>query len=174
MINIVNTKIKGVKIIEPQCFNDDRGSFFESYNENEFHKKIGKINFIQDNESFSKYGVLRGLHFQKSPFLQSKLVRVSMGKIQDVVVDIRIDSPTYLQYISVILDDKNKNQIFIPKGFAHGFLVLSKLAIVNYKVDNFYNSNSESGLMYNDSRLNIRWKLNSSDIILSDKDRNYE
>jgi len=173
MIKIINTEIEEVKIIEPKIFNDNRGYFFESYNQKEFHDKIGSIKFLQDNESFSNHGVLRGLHFQKAPFEQSKLVKVVIGEIQDVVVDIRKKSPTYLKHISVILNDKNKKQLFIPKGFAHGFLVLSKIAIVNYKVDNFYNSDYESGIMFDDPSLNINWKLNSSEIILSNKDKSY-
>ena len=173
MIKIIDTEIEEVKIIEPEILNDNRGCFFESYNQKEFHKKIGAINFLQDNESFSKYGVLRGLHFQKTPFEQSKLVKVTIGEIQDVVVDIRKESPTYLKHISVILNDKNKKQIFVPKGFAHGFLVLSEVAIVNYKVDNFYNADYESGLMFDNPNLNINWKLDTSEIILSNKDRSY-
>ena len=143
MISVVDTNIKDVKIIEPKIYDDHRGYFFESYNQKEFYNKIGKINFVQDNESESAFGVLRGMHYQKPPFEQSKLVRVICGEIQDVVVDLRKDSPYYLKYVSVVLSDKNKRQLFIPKGFAHGFLVLSKKAIINYKVDNYYNLKSE-------------------------------
>ena len=171
MINIIDTKIKDVKIIEPQVYKDERGYFFESYNEKEFHNKIGKINFIQDNESFSKFGTLRGLHFQKNPYEQSKLVRVIKGEIQDVVVDIRIESLTYLKYLSIKLSEKNKKQIFIPKGFAHGFLVLSDEAIVSYKVDNFYNFKYESGIRYDDLKLKINWELGQNKIHLSNKDK---
>jgi len=171
MINIIDTKIKDVKIIEPQVYKDERGYFFESYNEKEFHNKIGKINFIQDNESFSKFGTLRGLHFQKNPYEQSKLVRVIKGEIQDVVVDIRIESLTYLKYLSIKLSEKNKKQIFIPKGFAHGFLVLSDEAIVSYKVDNYFNPESCSGIKFNDPDISIGWKLNTTDIILSENDK---
>jgi len=171
MINIIDTKIKDVKIIEPQVYKDERGYFFESYNEKEFHNKIGKINFIQDNESFSKFGTLRGLHFQKNPYEQSKLVRVIKGEIQDVVVDIRIESLTYLKYLSIKLSEKNKKQIFIPKGFAHGFLVLSDEAIVSYKVDNFYNFKYESGIRYDDLKLKINWELGQNKIYLSKKDK---
>ena len=171
MIDVIDTNIKEVKIIEPKIYNDNRGYFFESYNKNEFQKKIGNINFIQDNESESNYGVLRGLHFQKPPFEQSKLVRVIKGEIQDVAVDIREKSNTYLQYVSVILNETNKRQLFIPKGFAHGFLVLSKEAIVNYKIDNLYNTDYESGVAYDDPNINIKWKFDKRKIILSDKDR---
>jgi len=171
MINVIDTNIKEVKIIEPKIHNDNRGYFFESYNKNEFHKKIDNINFIQDNESESSYGVLRGLHFQKPPFEQSKLVRVIKGEIQDVAVDIRKKSNTYLKYVSVILNETNKRQLFIPKGFAHGFLVLSNQALVTYKVDNFFNSNYDSGIIFNDQKININWEIDVSKIILSDKDK---
>jgi len=170
MIEVINTSIKDVKIIKPLIHNDGRGYFFESFNQIEFHKKIGKINFIQDNESKSSFGVLRGLHFQKAPYEQSKLVRVIKGEIQDVIVDIRQDSDSYLKHTSIILNEKNKKQVFIPKGFAHGFLVLSDEAIVNYKVDNIYNLKSESGLSFNDLRLNIEWKLSVDKIKISKKD----
>ncbi len=172
MIEVVNTKLKGVKIISPNLFNDDRGYFFESYNQEIFDKKIGKINFVQDNESKSSFGVLRGLHFQRPPYEQSKLVRVIKGEIQDVVVDIRKDSDSYLKYVSIILNEKNKKQVFIPKGFAHGFLVLSDEAVVNYKVDNFYNLKSESGIAYDDLRINIKWELDLNMIKVSTKDKN--
>ena len=171
MIKVIDTEIKEVKIIEPQIFKDHRGCFFESYNEKEFHKKIGKINFIQDNESFSKKGTLRGLHFQKKPFEQSKLIRVIKGEIQDIAVDIRKNSSTYLKYISVILNEKNKKQLYIPRGFAHGFLVLSDHALITYKVDNFFNSNYDSGIIFNDQKININWEIDTSKIILSDKDK---
>ena len=171
MINVIDTDIKEVKIIEPKIYNDDRGYFFESYNKNEFQKKVGNINFIQDNQSESSYGVLRGLHFQKPPFEQSKLVRVIKGEIQDVAVDIRAKSDTYLKHVSVILNDKNKRQLFIPKGFAHGFLVLSKNAIVCYKVDQLYNSKYQSGISYDNSKIDIKWKLKENNIILSDRDK---
>jgi dTDP-4-dehydrorhamnose 3,5-epimerase len=170
MIDVISANIKEVKIIESKIHIDERGYFFESFNQNQFHKKIGKINFIQDNESKSSFGVLRGLHFQKAPYEQSKLVRVIKGEIQDVIVDIRQDSDSYLKHTSIILNEKNKKQVFIPKGFAHGFLVLSDEAIVNYKVDNIYNLKSESGLSFNDSRLNIEWKLSIDKIKISKKD----
>ena len=171
MINIIDTNIEDVKIIDPQIHNDNRGYFFESYNKEEFFQKIGKITFIQDNESSSFFGILRGIHYQMPPFEQSKLVRVISGEIQDIAVDIRKDSPTYLKYVSVILNDVNKRQLFIPKGFAHGFLVLSKKAIVSYKVDNYYNLKSEKVFAFNDKSLNIKWKIDYNLIKLSSKDK---
>ena len=171
MINIINTKIEDVKIIEPKVHLDDRGYFFESYNQNEFYDKVGKINFVQDNESSSSFGVLRGMHYQVSPFEQSKLIRVIKGEVQDVVVDLRKDSTHYLKYISIILNEKNKKQLFVPKGFAHGFLVLSKYATVHYKVDNFYNKESERMLLFNSLDINIKWELEHNKIKLSDKDK---
>ena len=171
MMIIQNTNIEDVKIIKPNIYDDERGYFFESYNQNQFNRKLGDINFVQDNESKSSFGVLRGLHYQKPPFEQSKLVRVIQGEIQDIAVDIRKDSPTYLEYVSVILNDKNKQQLFVPRGFAHGFLVLSEIAIINYKVDNFYNADADAGIIFNDSRININWKLNIENIKLSAKDK---
>ena len=170
MSKFIDTAIDDVKIFSPSLFKDDRGYFFESYNENIFQTNFKKIRFIQDNESESKFGILRGLHFQKEPWQQSKLVRVIKGKIQDVAVDLRIDSPTFKKYVSVILDDQNKKQLFIPKGFAHGFLVLSNQAIVSYKVDAYYSQSYDSGIKYDDPTLNINWLLEKKDIILSDKD----
>ena len=149
MIKVVNTKIKDLKIIKTKVYNDNRGYFSESFNFNQFKQKIGNIQFIQDNESYSKRGVLRGLHYQKKPHEQSKLVRVIKGEIQDVVVDLRKKSQTYLNYQSFILNDKNKNQLFVPKGFAHGFLVLSEYAIVSYKVDNLYSPSDEVSIPFN-------------------------
>ena len=167
-INSISTIFQDVKLFEISSFNDDRGSFKEVFNEviNDFID----INFIQDNESYSKFGVLRGLHFQKSPHQQSKLIRVSLGKIQDVIVDIRKNSNTFGKWESYELSQENNLMLFIPKGFAHGFLVLSEEAIVNYKTDNYYNSESESGIIYNDSKLNINWNLNSNQITISNKD----
>lgn len=170
MINIIDTKISDVKIIEPNIFKDDRGYFFESYNDNEFFSKIGKINFTQDNQSKSSYGVLRGMHYQKAPYDQSKLIRVIKGEIQDVVIDLRKKSPTYNHYLSVILNDKNHNQLFVPKGFAHGFLVLSEEAIVSYKVDNSYNKNYEKGIYYKDKNFNIKWLVDDTKIITNKRD----
>ena len=172
MISIVDTKIEDIKIIIPQIFSDNRGYFFESYNEDQFVQKIGKVNFIQDNESKSTFGVLRGLHYQDEPNCQSKLVRVIKGEIQDIAVDIRKESKTYLEYISVNLSSKNKKQLYIPKGFAHGFLVLSKTATVSYKVDKPYKPEFESGIIFNHSKLNIKWNLDLNEIKLSNKDLN--
>jgi dTDP-4-dehydrorhamnose 3,5-epimerase len=170
-MNIIYTKIQGLYIIEPSIYNDNRGYFFESYNYNEFKEKIGDIKFVQDNESKSVKGVLRGLHFQNPPYEQAKLVKVVKGEVFDVAVDLRKDSPTYGQYVSVILSENNHKQFFIPRGFAHGFLVLSDEAIFQYKCDNFYNKESEDGIAWDDKTINIDWpKLNN--IILSDKDKN--
>jgi len=170
MINILDTDIEDLKLIEPRVFNDARGCFFESFNKKIFKKKIGNINFVQDNESYSKYGVLRGLHYQQYPYEQSKLVRVVKGEIQDVAVDLRKSSNTYLKYFSCLLNDENKRQLFIPKGFAHGFLVLSKYAIVNYKVDNYYSPEHEKILSYDDNDICIKWNLSVENIQLSKKD----
>ena len=171
MINIINTSIEEVKIIEPKVYKDSRGLFFESFNQKDFFNKIGKINFIQDNESKSSFGILRGMHYQIPPFEQSKLVRVISGEIQDIAIDIRKNSPTYLKYVSVILNDTNRKQVFIPKGFAHGFLVLSEEAVINYKVDNYYNLQSEKTYLFNDKKINIEWRLDHKEIKLSKKDK---
>tara|TARA_Y100001960_G_C14258678_1_gene626432 strand:- start:60 stop:590 length:531 start_codon:yes stop_codon:yes gene_type:complete len=170
MIEIKKTLINDVKIFKPTLFSDSRGYFFESYNKNSLEDIISNISFIQDNESKSSFGVLRGIHFQKSPFEQSKLVRVVKGKIQDVVVDLRKNSNTYGKYISVILDDVNKEQIFIPKGCGHAFLTLSKEAIISYKVDNYYSKEHDSGIVYDDPKLNIKWELEKNKILTSEKD----
>ena len=170
--NIIPTKFKDIKLFELASYNDDRGFFREVFNK-EVESLIGeKINFIQDNESRSKRGVLRGLHFQKPPSEQSKLIRVSYGEVQDVVVDIRPESDTYGQWESLTLSSNNNLSLFVPRGFAHGFLVLSQEAVVSYKVDNYYDSSSESGIVYNDATLDIEWKLPHDDIIVSDKDKN--
>ncbi len=175
MIKCSELKLGGVLLFEVDIFKDSRGSFSEVYKEPAFSKFLPDgINFIQDNESDSKYGVLRGLHFQKPPFEQSKLVRVSHGEIQDVIVDIRKDSNTFGQYISVILSKQNRRQLFVPKGFAHGFLTLSESAIVNYKVDTCYSSDSDSGVLFNDSDIGIDWNIDESEIILSHKDSNLQ
>ena len=170
MIEIIKTAIEGVVLLKPLVHSDTRGYFFEAYNKDLFSKKISDINFIQDNESQSNFGVLRGIHFQKYPYQQSKLIRVVKGKIQDVAIDLRPDSKTYRKYVSIILDDKKKEQLFIPKGFGHAFLTLSKTAIISYKVDNFYNKQADSGIKYDDPSININWELNDNQIILSDKD----
>ena len=170
MIKVVNTKIKDLKIIKTKVYNDNRGYFSESFNFNQFKQKIGNIQFIQDNESYSKRGVLRGLHYQKKPHEQSKLVRVIKGEIQDVVVDLRKKSQTYLNYQSFILNDKNKNQLFVPKGFAHGFCTLENNTLISYKVDQIYNKENESGVLWNDPDLEIVWP-EYNEYIISDKDK---
>jgi len=163
--------IRGVWVIEPTVFNDSRGYFFEAFKKKEFEQHIGKVNFIQDNESKSSYGVLRGLHFQQGEFAQAKLVRVIKGVVLDVAVDIRKDSATFGKYVSVILSEGNKKQFFIPRGFAHGFLVLSPEAIFTYKVDNIYAPQSEGGIIYNDIQIGIEWQIPEADILLSEKDK---
>lgn len=169
-MNFIETKISGVYIIEPKVFKDERGYFFESFKQNEFEKHIGKIDFVQDNESKSTFGVLRGLHYQLPPFAQSKLVRVLRGKVLDVVVDIRKNSPTFGKHVSVELSEENKRQLFIPRGFAHGFVSLSEEVVFSYKCDNYYNKESEASIVYNDKTLNIDWKIEEKDIITSSKD----
>jgi len=164
------TSIKGVIIIKPKIFNDSRGYFFESYNEQEFAKNGIPNKFVQDNQSFSGYGTIRGLHFQKDVFAQAKLVRVISGRVLDVAVDLRPGSKTLGQHIAVKLTDKNKRMLFIPRGFAHGFSVLSETAEFAYKCDNFYNKESESGIIWNDSSININWKIPKGKVLISDKD----
>ncbi|MDC3388468.1 dTDP-4-dehydrorhamnose 3,5-epimerase [Flavobacteriaceae bacterium] len=165
------TKLKGCFVIEPSVFNDDRGYFFESYNKEKFEKLTGStVNFVQDNESFSTKGVLRGLHFQKGVHAQAKLVRVTHGEVLDVAVDIRPDSETFLQVVTERLSAENKKQLFVPRGFAHGFIVLSDTVVFNYKCDNFYNKASEGGIIYNDETLHIDWLLDSKDFLVSEKD----
>ena len=169
-MKVIKTKLEGVVIIEPQVFFDDRGYFFESFSQQRFNEQVVPITFIQDNESKSSYGVLRGLHFQKPPFAQSKLVRVVKGKVLDVAVDLRKNSPTFGQYKSVVLSEENKRQFFIPQGFAHGFAVLSEEAIFQYKCDNYYAPQSEGSVRWNDPTIAIDWQLPEKDIILSAKD----
>ena len=169
-MNVNDTEIEDVKIIEPRVFKDDRGYFFESFSVKEFQEKVCNTIFVQDNESSSSYGVLRGLHFQKAPHAQSKLVRVIQGKVLDVAVDIRKGSPTYGKYVSVELSAENKRQMFIPRGFAHGFVVLSEEVIFQYKCDNYYAPQSEGGIAWDDKELNIDWQIPVSDIVLSGKD----
>ena len=170
-MKVIDTDILEVKIIKPDLYKDDRGCFYESYNSKKF-EKINNIIFKQDNESISRYGVLRGLHFQKAPYEQSKLVRAVKGRIQDVAVDIRPESKTFKKYVSIELSDINKYQLYVPAGFAHGFLVMSEEAIVSYKVNNYYNSGFDSGYRFNDPSLNIKWNIDKTKIILSDKDKN--
>lgn len=164
------TKINDLFVLEPTVFSDHRGYFLESYNEKQFNEIIGKISFIQDNESKSCKGVLRGLHFQKPPYDQAKLVRCIKGKVLDVAVDLRNSSNTYGQHFAVELSCENKKQLFIPRGFAHGFLVLSEFAIFAYKVDNVYAPNYDSGILWNDPKLNISWGLDENEILISEKD----
>ena len=164
------TSIDGVYIIEPRVFNDSRGYFFEAWKKQEFEDHIGKIDFIQDNESKSMYGVLRGLHYQKGDYSQAKLVRVIKGKVLDVAVDIRKSSPTFGQYVMVELSDENKRQFFIPRGFAHGFLVLSDEAIFTYKVDNVYAPQAEAGIRWNDPDVGIEWPIDLDKVMTSEKD----
>ncbi len=170
MFNITDTAIEGVKIIEPKVFGDHRGYFFESFSQRDFDAQVREIRFVQDNESKSKYGVLRGLHFQKPPHAQSKLVRVVRGAVLDVAVDIRKGSPTFGQHVAVELTEDNHRQFFIPQGFAHGFAVLSDEVVFQYKCDNFYAPESEGAIAWNDPQLGIDWRIPSSDIILSAKD----
>ena len=172
-MNIIETGIEGLVIIEPKVFGDERGYFFESYNEREFTEKVGRVRFVQDNESKSRYGVLRGLHFQKGEWAQAKLVRVVRGSVLDVAVDIREGSPTYGKWHAEELTGENHRMVFIPKGFAHGFAVLSEEVVFQYKCDNFYCPSSEGGLMWNDPTLAIDWRLPADDIILSEKDRHH-
>jgi dTDP-4-dehydrorhamnose 3,5-epimerase len=170
-MTISETKLKGCFILEPKAFIDKRGYFFESFNQKTFNQIIGKETiFVQDNESFSTKGVLRGLHYQEGAYAQAKLVRVIKGKVLDVAVDIRKNSITYGKHFSVILSEDNKKQLFIPRGFAHGFVVLSDTAIFSYKCDNYYHKPSERGIIYNDSNLNINWQLPEESLIISEKD----
>ncbi len=168
----IETAIKGVFIIEPRVFSDTRGYFMEAWKKSDFEEHIGKVDFIQDNESKSTYGVLRGLHYQKGGYAQAKLVRVIKGKVLDVAVDIRKSSPTFGQHIMVELSEENKRQFFIPRGFAHGFLVLSDEAVFTYKVDNVYAPQQEAGIRWNDPDLNIQWPINQKDVMTSEKDLN--
>ena len=173
-MKIIETAIEGVVIIEPRLFKDERGYFFESFSQREFEEKIRKISFVQDNESKSSYGVLRGLHFQKPPYAQSKLVRVIKGAVLDVAVDIRKGSPTFGKHVAVELTEENHLQLVIPRGFAHGFSVLSQEVIFQYKCDNFYAPQSEGALAWDDSDLNINWRIPTNQIILSEKDKHHE
>ncbi len=171
MINITETEIPGVLIIEPAVFGDARGYFLESWRESDFGSLVHPVHFVQDNESMSSYGVLRGLHFQKGKYSQSKLVRVVSGKVLDVAVDIRRGSPTFGKHVAVELSGENHRQLFIPRGFAHGFSVLSAQAVFQYKCDNYYAPGCEGAILWNDPSLEIDWKLPEADILLSEKDR---
>ncbi len=169
-MKVIKTAIEGVYIIEPKVFGDARGYFFESFSEREFKEKVGDIHFVQDNESMSKYGVMRGLHFQRPPYAQSKLVRCVKGKVIDVAVDIRKGSPTYGQHVAALLTEENHRQFFIPQGFAHGFAVLSESAIFQYKCDNFYHPEADGGISILDESLGIDWGLAMEEALLSEKD----
>ena len=171
-MKIIDTEIEEVKILAPDVFGDYRGYFFESFSQREFEEKVCKTQFVQDNESKSRYGVLRGLHFQKAPYAQSKLVRVVQGSVLDVAVDIRKGSPTFGKYVAAVLSDENKRQMFIPRGFAHGFVVMSPEVVFQYKCDQYYVPESEGGIAWDDPALAIDWQLPVEDIILSEKDKN--
>ena len=168
-MEVIKTAIEGPVIIEPRIFKDSRGYFFESFSQREFDEKVAKITFVQDNESKSSYGVMRGLHFQRPPFTQSKIVRCVLGKVLDVAVDIRKGSPTYGQHVAVELSEDNHRQFFIPKGFAHGFAVLSETAVFQYKCDEFYHPEADAGISRLDDSLGIDWRIKDN-VILSDKD----
>ena len=172
-MEIIKTEIEGVVILEPRIFKDERGYFFESFSQREFDEKVMPIRFVQDNESMSTYGVMRGLHYQKMPYTQSKLVRCTHGKVLDIVVDIRKGSSTFGQHVAVELSNDNHRQLFIPRGFAHGFAVLSDVAVFQYKCDNFYAPQAEAGIQLRDEELGIDWKIPTSEAILSEKDKNY-
>ena len=172
-MEVIKTDIEGVVIIEPRIFRDDRGYFFESFSQRDFQEKVCNTVFVQDNESKSSYGVLRGLHFQKPPYAQSKLVRVIKGAVLDVAVDIRKGSPTFGQHVTVELTEDNHRQFFIPRGFAHGFSVLTDEVIFQYKCDNFYAPQSEGALAWDDPDLGINWRLPAEKEILSEKDRHH-
>lgn len=169
-MDYIKTAIDGVYIIEPRVFKDDRGYFFESWKQSDFEENIGKTNFIQDNESKSSYGVLRGLHYQKGEYSQAKLVRVIKGRVLDVAVDLRKSSPTFGKHVAVELSEDNKRQFFIPRGFAHGFLVLSQEAIFTYKVDNVYAPQHEASIRFNDPDLGIEWPIDANEVLTSEKD----
>ena len=171
---LIRTEIDGVVIIEPKIFGDARGYFFESFSQREFEEKVRKINFVQDNESMSSYGVMRGLHFQRPPFTQSKLVRCVKGAVLDVAVDIRKGSPTYGQHVAVELTEDNHRQFFVPRGFAHGFAVLSETAIFQYKCDNFYAPQADGGISIKDESFGIDWKIPTDKALLSEKDTLHE
>ena len=168
----IKTEIDGVWIIQPKVFNDARGYFFEAWKKEEFEQHVAQVNFIQDNESKSSYGVLRGLHYQKGDYSQAKLVRVIKGRVVDVAVDIRRNSPTFGKYVMVELSDENKRQFFIPRGFAHGFLVLSDEAVFTYKVDNIYAPQAEASIRFDDPDIAIQWPIDAKDILTSAKDLN--
>ena len=169
-MEVIKTDIDGVVIIEPRIFKDSRGYFFESYSKREFDEKVRPVDFVQDNESMSAKGVMRGLHFQRPPYTQSKLVRCVRGRVLDVAVDIRKGSPTYGRHVAVVLSEDNHRQFFVPRGFAHGFAVLSDIAVFQYKCDNYYHPESDGGISIADESLGIDWLVDPSEAILSEKD----
>lgn len=169
-MNVIETGIEGLLILEPRIFKDVRGYFFESFSQREFEEKVGPVRFVQDNESMSTYGVMRGLHFQRPPYTQSKLVRCVSGRVLDVAVDIRLGSPTYGQHVAVELSAENHRQFFISKGFAHGFAVLSETAVFQYKCDEFYHPEADDGISILDGSLGIDWRIPTDKAILSEKD----
>lgn len=170
-MKVIKTSISDVVILEPRVFGDERGYFFESFSQREFNEQVAEVTFVQDNESKSSYGVVRGLHYQLPPYTQAKLVRVVEGEVLDVVVDLRKNSATFGKHVAVVLSGENKRQFFIPKGFAHGFAVLSPQAIFQYKCDNYYAPQYESGIQFDDPALGIDWKIPEAEMILSAKDR---
>ena len=177
-MEVIKTAIEGVLIIKPKVFGDTRGYFFESFSQREFDEKVApilghKISFVQDNESMSSYGVMRGLHFQRPPYTQSKLVRCVRGSVLDVAVDIRKGSPTYGQHVAVELTEENHRQFFVPRGFAHGFAVLSETAIFQYKCDDFYHPEAEGAIAWNDPDIAINWPIPATDVVLSEKDKHH-
>ncbi|MDE6329267.1 MAG: dTDP-4-dehydrorhamnose 3,5-epimerase [Muribaculaceae bacterium] len=173
-MEVIKTPIEGVVIIRPKVFDDARGYFYESYNKREFDEKLGReVNFVQDNQSKSSRGVMRGLHFQRPPYTQAKLVRCVSGRVIDVAVDIRKGSPTYGQHVAVELSEDNKLQFFVPRGFAHGFAVLSEEAVFQYKCDNYYAPQADGGISIDDASLEIDWKIDPADALLSDKDKQH-
>lgn len=172
-MNVIKTDIDGLVIIEPRVFGDSRGYFFESFSERDFKREVADVDFVQDNESKSSYGVVRGLHFQKPPYAQAKLVRVVKGKVLDVAVDLRKESPTFGRYVAMELSEENHRQMFIPRGFAHGFSVLSEEVIFQYKCDNYYAPQSEGAVAWDDPDLDIDWKIPAGKMLLSEKDKKH-
>jgi dTDP-4-dehydrorhamnose 3,5-epimerase len=172
-MQVIETLIPEVLIFEPRVFGDSRGYFLESFRQDFIQEKIGNVQFVQDNESFSQHGVLRGLHFQLPPYTQGKLVRVLQGEVLDVAVDIRTGSPTFGKHVAVRLSAENKRQLWIPRGFAHGFAVLSETALFSYKCDNYYASAADGGIKWNDPKIGIDWLLSADEILLSEKDKNH-
>lgn len=169
-MNVIETSIPGLLIIEPRVFRDERGYFFESFSQRDFEAQVGEVHFVQDNESMSQRGVIRGLHFQRPPYTQTKLVRVVSGSVLDIAVDIRVESPTYGQHVAVLLSGENHRQFFVPKGFAHGFAVLSDIAVFQYKCDEFYHPEADGGIQLADPALDIDWQIPTDEAIRSQKD----